>query len=196
MFLPHECHLAEQYAYKIDGLIITGGAFDINPVLYNDDELHESVHLKENRTNFEISMTEYAIDRDIPVLGICGGQQLLNVVLGGTLIQHIPNQVTDPLLHEQPNPPNEPSHMVAITRGTLLHEIVGVTEMHINSAHHQAVANVSSSTTINALAPDGVIEGIEAPQQKFCLGVQWHPEFEVDPNDIRIFSAFNDAASC
>ena len=71
MFLPHECHLAEQYAYKIDGLIITGGAFDINPVLYNDDELHESVHLKENRTNFEISMTEYAIDRDIPVLGIC-----------------------------------------------------------------------------------------------------------------------------
>ena len=196
IFLPHETHLAEYYTSKIDGLIITGGAFDINPTLYNDDELHESVHLKENRTNFELSLTQLALDRDIPVLGICGGQQLLNVVLGGTLIQHIPNQVKDPLLHEQPNPRNEPGHMVEITRGTLLHEIVGVTEMHINSAHHQAVAKVSSTTTINALAPDGVIEGIEAPQQKFCLGIQWHPEFEVDPNDIQIFSAFNDAASC
>lgn len=194
MFLPHELSLAKQYASKIDGLIITGGAFDVNPSLYNDDKIHETVQLKENRTNFEFSITRYALNRDIPILGICGGQQLLNVVLGGTLIQHIPNEVSNSLSHEQKNPRNEPSHMVAITKGTLLHEIVGVTEMEINSAHHQAVAKVSSTTIINAVAPDGVIEGIEAPQQKFCLGVQWHPEFEVDPHDIRIFSAFNYAA--
>ena len=132
--------------------------------------------------------------RDKPILGICGGQQLLNVVLGGSLIQHIPNEIENSLPHEQPNPRDQPSHKVAITNGTLLHEIVGVTEMQVNSAHHQAVANVSGSTIVDAIAPDGVVEGIEEPNKKFCLGVQWHPEFEVDPNDIRIFAAFNDAA--
>ena len=134
------------------------------------------------------------MERDIPVLGICGGEQLLNVVLGGTLIQHIPDDVDNALAHEQPNPRDEPGHPVVIEKNTLLHDIVGVTEMSVNSAHHQAVAAVSGSVTVNASAPDGVIEGIEAPRQRFCLGVQWHPEFEVDPNDMRIFWAFIDAA--
>ena len=194
VFLPHELQLADQYASQIDGLIITGGAFDINPSLYSNAEVHTTVTLKESRTDFEISITRNVLKRDKPILGICGGQQLLNVVLGGTLIQHIPSEIQNSLLHEQPNPRNEPSHTVAITKGTLLHEIVGVTEMQVNSAHHQAVAKVSGSTIVDAVAPDGVVEGIEEPHKKFCLGVQWHPEFEVDPNDVRIFSAFNDAA--
>ena len=192
--LPHESKLAEQYATLIDGLIITGGAFDVSPSLYSNEEVHKTVTLKERRTDFEIAITRDVLKRDKPILGICGGQQLLNVVLGGTLIQHIPNEIENPLPHEQPNPRNEPSHKVAKTKGTLLHEIVGVNEMLVNSAHHQAVAQISGSTIVDAIAPDGVVEGIEEPSKKFCLGVQWHPEFEVDPNDIRIFSAFNDAA--
>jgi len=194
VFLPHEPKLAKQYASQIDGLIITGGAFDVNPLLYSKEEVHKTVTLKESRTDFEIAITRYVLEKDKPILGICGGQQLLNVVLGGTLIQHIPNEIENSLTHEQTNPRNQPSHEVAITKGTLLHKIVGVTEMQVNSAHHQAVAQVSGSTIVDAVAPDGVVEGIEEPQRKFCLGVQWHPEFEVDPNDIRIFSAFNDAA--
>ena len=194
VFLPHEPLLAEDYAAQIDGLIITGGAFDVNPSLYGNEAIHKTVTLKKKRTNFEYAITRQALKKDIPILGICGGEQLLNVVLGGTLIQHIPNEIKNSLPHEQPNPRDEPGHLVTITTGTLLHDIIGVTQMHVNSAHHQAVAEVSNTAIVNAIAPDGVVEGIEAPKQKFCLGVQWHPEFEVDPNDVRIFSAFNNAA--
>jgi putative glutamine amidotransferase len=130
----------------------------------------------------------------MPVLGICGGQQLLAVVLGGTLIQHIPDEVEGALEHEQSNPRNQPGHTVAIAPGTHLHRIVGADEMNVNSAHHQAVKEVSGSMVVNARSSDGVIEGIEAPRQRFCLGVQWHPEFEIDAGDIRIFAAFVDAA--
>ena len=194
LILPNEASLVEDYAGLIDGLIITGGAFDVSPALYGEGTAHDTVTLKENRTEFELGITLGALERDIPVLGICGGEQLLNVALGGTLIQHIPDDVNGALAHEQPNPRDEPSHPIVIKKNTLLHNIVGVTEMRVNSAHHQAVAAVSRTVTVNATAPDGVIEGIEAPCKRFCLGVQWHPEFEVDPNDIRIFLAFIDAA--
>jgi putative glutamine amidotransferase len=128
------------------------------------------------------------------VLGICGGQQLLNVVLGGTLIQHIPDEIADALAHEQPNPRNEPGHTVRIVPGTLLHRITGATEMSVNSAHHQAVKKVAPGAVVDATAPDGVIEGIEATGKRFCLGVQWHPEFAIDPGDVKIVAAFIDAA--
>ena len=131
----------------------------------------------------------------MPVLGICGGQQLLNVVLGGTLVQHIPDQIADALAHEQPNPRDQPGHTVAITPDTLLHRITGLETMSVNSAHHQAVDKPGSGAVVDAVAPDGVIEGIEMPGRRFCLGVQWHPEFAIDPGDTRIFAALIDAAS-
>ena len=192
--LPHADLDAAAYLDRIDGLVVTGGNFDVDPYLFGADTRHETVKLKENRTAFELAMTRDALARHMPVLGICGGQQLLNVVLGGTLIQHIPNEVGDALAHEQPNPRDEPGHSVEIVKGTMLHDIVGVTQMQVNSAHHQAAKDVSAATMIDAIAPDGVIEGIEAPSERFCLGVQWHPEFEIDAGDIRIFDAFVDAA--
>lgn len=194
MFLPHEPTLAEAYLDQIDGLIVTGGAFDVDPALYGDESRHDTVVLKETRTQFELGITRGAVARDMPLLGICGGQQLLNVALGGTLIQHIPDSVKNALAHEQPNPRNEPGHRVAIAKGTRLYDIVGVDAMNVNSAHHQAVAKVAAPTVVDAVAPDGVIEGVEHPDLKFCIGVQWHPEFEVDPHDIRIFKAFIAAA--
>ena len=129
------------------------------------------------------------------VLGICGGQQLLHVVLGGKLIQHIPDSVADALAHEQPNPRNEPGHVVKVARGTQLHQIVGADQLDVNSAHHQAAADAPKGVVINATAPDGVIEGIEAPQYRFCIGVQWHPEFLISEGDARLFKAFLGAAS-
>ena len=192
--LPHEAPLAEAMLDTIDALIVTGGAFDISPALYGDPDAHETVVLKEGRTAAELALVRGALQRDMPILGICGGQQLLAVVLGGTLIQHIPDSIANALAHEQPNPRHEPGHPVVVTPGTVLHGIVGDSVLHVNSSHHQAVAEPGPRATVNARAPDGVIEGIELPTARFCIGVQWHPEFFISQGDHRLFRALIDAA--
>ncbi|HVJ52189.1 MAG TPA: gamma-glutamyl-gamma-aminobutyrate hydrolase family protein [Aliidongia sp.] len=194
ILLPHEPDEVEKYLALVDGLIVTGGAFDVDPALFGASARHASVTTKDRRTAFELAATRGALAADKPILGICGGQQLLNVALGGTLIQHIPDEIEAPLAHEQPNPRDEPGHTVRIKPGTLLHRIAGLDEIAVNSAHHQAVKDVAGDVVIDAVAPDGVIEGIEAPGRRFCLGVQWHPEFEIGPADARLFRAFVDAA--
>ena len=193
--LPHEPGDAAAYLARLDGLLVTGGAFDVDPALFGDTDRHETVVTKAQRTAFELAACRAAYDADMPLLGICGGQQAMNVAFGGTLIQHIPEAVADGLAHEQPNPRSEAGHSVAITPGSLLHRIVGVDEMAVNSAHHQAVAAVAGGLVIDAVAPDGVIEGIEAPGRRFCLGVQWHPEYAISEGDGRIFDAFIAAAA-
>ena len=194
LLLPHASDRAAAYLDAIDGLIVTGGHFDVDPLLFGDSKRHETVKLKEGRTDFELAITRGALERDMPILGICGGQQLLHVALGGTLIQHIPDEVEGALAHEQPNPRTEPGHTVRVERGTLLHRIVDTEELDVNSAHHQAAKDSPNGIVINAVAPDGVIEGIEAPEYVFCLGVQWHPEYEISSGDSRIFQAF--VAAC
>jgi len=188
--LPHDAALAADYLDRIDALVVTGGAFDVDPTLYGDGDRHATVTLKEGRTTAELALTQGALARDMPVLGICGGEQLLAVALGGTLVQHIPDSVRDALEHEQPNPRHEPGHSVAVVHGTLLHRIVGAAAMQVNSAHHQAVCSPGPHAVVNATAPDSVIEGLEDRRYRFCLGVQWHPEFFIDPGDRRIFDAF------
>ena len=187
--LPHEPALAEHYLTLIDGLVVTGGAFDVDPALFGANERHATVTTKDQRTAFELAICKGAHRADMPSLGICGGEQLMNVALGGTLIQHIPDEVPNALAHEQPNPRNEPGHAVSINASTRLAHIVGRTVMQVNSAHHQAVKAVAPGLAINAVAPDGVIEGIEDAARKFFIGVQWHPEFAIDPGDQRLFDA-------
>lgn len=188
--LPHHPELAESYLEEIDGLLVTGGAFDVDPSLYGGGPTHPTVTLKAGRTDFELAVTRGALKRDMPVLGICGGQQLLAVALGGTLIQHIPDSIKGALEHEQPNPRHEPGHEIAIEANTLLARITGKRSMAVNSAHHQAVERPGEGALVNAIAPDGVVEGVEHPGYRFALGVQWHPEYAVDPADPLIFDAF------
>lgn len=192
--LPHEPDLAPHYLDLIDGLLVTGGAFDVDPGLFGDAEVHATVKLKVRRTAFELAIVRGALARDMPVLGICGGQQLLHVVLGGKLIQHIPDAVPGCLAHEQPNPRDEPGHEVAVVAGTRLRGIVGAERLAVNSAHHQAAADEPAGIVVNARSPDGVIEGMEAPAHRFCIGVQWHPEFFISEGDRRLFEAFIRAA--
>ncbi|MBM3584023.1 MAG: gamma-glutamyl-gamma-aminobutyrate hydrolase family protein [Alphaproteobacteria bacterium] len=192
--LPHDPDLAEAYLARLDGLVVTGGAFDVDPALFGAGERHTTVTTKDGRTAFELAATKGALSLDLPLLGICGGQQLLAVALGGTLIQNIPDAVPDALAHEQPNPRDQPGHSVAIAPGTLLRRVVGVGELAVNSAHHQAVATVPAGVLVNATAPDGVIEGIETPSATWCIGVQWHPEFELSAGDRALFTAFVRAA--
>ena len=191
--LPHDPGLANDYLDRLDGLVVTGGAFDIDPAIYGAGERHATVALKENRTLAELAFLQAALARDTPVLGICGGQQLLAVLLGGTLIQHIPDQVPGALAHEQAYSHYEPAHDVNVLPGSRLHAIVGGT-MRVNTSHHQAVKEPGRSV-VNAVAPDGVIEGIEEPNLRFCIGVQWHPEYLVDEGDKKLFAAFVTAAS-
>ena len=193
--LPHDPALAAETLDRLDGLVVTGGAFDVNPALYGATDMHPTVTLKDRRTAAELALVQGALARDMPVLGICGGQQLLAVALGGTLIQHIPDAVPGCLEHEQPNPRDQAGHEVSIVPGTLLRRIVGAETMQVNSAHHQAVASAGPSAAVNATAPDGVIEGVEDAGRRFCLGLQWHPEFLIDPGDRRIFDAFIAAAT-
>jgi putative glutamine amidotransferase len=186
--LPHDAELAEAYLDRLDGLIVTGGAFDVDPALYGDAERHATVELKADRTSAEMALLQGALRRNMPVLGICGGQQLLAVALGGTLIQHIPDAIANAGQHEQATSHYQPGHAVEILPGTRLHKIVGTTRMEVNTSHHQAV-KAPGRSVVNAVAPDGVIEGIEAMDQKFCIGVQWHPEYFVDAGDKAIFAA-------
>jgi putative glutamine amidotransferase len=192
--LPHEPELADTYLDMLDGLVVTGGAFDVDPSLYGAAEKHVTVTTKDRRTRFEWAVTKAALARDLPVLGICGGQQLLNVVMGGTLIQHIPDSVQDALPHEQPNPRTEPGHDVVVEDGSLLHEITGVNRLPVNSAHHQAVERPAPGLRVTGRAEDGVIEAIEDRSRRFLLGVQWHPEYGISPGDRAIFRAFVAAA--
>ena len=192
--LPHDPGLAPAYLDTIDALVVTGGAFDVDPGLYGDKDRHETVSLKEERTHAELALVRGALARDKPVLGICGGEQLLAVALGGTLLQHIPEAVPDALEHEQKNPRDEPGHSVAVVPGTLLARIAETDTIRVNSSHHQAVRSPGRFARVNATAPDGVVEGVEDPRYGFCLGVQWHPEFLIDPADARLFQAFIAAA--
>lgn len=190
ILLPHEPEQADAYLDEIDGLLVTGGNFDVDPALFGDTSRHPTVKTKDRRTAFEVNVTRGALARDKPVLGICGGQQLLNVVLGGTLIQHIPDEIDNALAHEQPNPRTEAGHIVTVAPGTLLRKICGAEELAVNSAHHQAVKAVGPDVIVDAVAEDGVIEGIEHPAYRYCIGVQWHPEYSISVGDDKIFDAF------
>lgn len=192
--LPHQPEAVADYLDMVDGVVITGGAFDVDPALFGAATRHATVTLKSARTAFEYALVQGALDRDLPILGICGGEQLLAVVLGGTLVQHIPDEIPGALAHEQPNPRTEPGHRVAATPGSLLVRAAGMSDFAVNSAHHQAVKTVGEGVVVSGIAPDGVIEAIEVPARRFVLGVQWHPEYHIDAADGAILRAFVAAA--
>ena len=173
----------------LDGLIITGGNFDINPEFYGKLN-NESRVIKNDRTNFESSICNKFLDSTKPILGICGGEQLLNVVCGGTLIQDIKKNNINAIEHEQINPRNETSHNVEIKHNTLIHRIVKNDIIEVNSAHHQAIDTIGKDLTVSGYAPDGIIESIEHLKHKWCIGVQWHPEFLITKEDNLLIEDF------
>jgi len=175
-----------------DGLVITGGAFDIPPELYGAKAGDRLGPLKRGRTAWEQRVLRAALAADVPVLGICGGMQLLAVEMGGTLYQDILQEVPGALDHEQKNDPREPGHAANVAPGSALLAIVGTREIQVNSTHHQAVKHPGRAT-ISALAPDGVIEAIEVPG-KFALGVEWHPELLPGPEHLALYRALVDRA--
>jgi len=195
LFLPYATDLIDSYLSVIDGILIPGGDLDIDPKIYGEDYTHPTITPNPDRAYFELALAKAALERNMPILGICGGQQLLNVALGGSLIQHLPDESKDFLDHVQPHPFNEPSHEITVVKDTLLHRILGAEKISVNSVHHQAVRNLGKGLIINAVAPDGVIEGIESPDYAYCLGLQWHPEYAYTADNKAIFGSFLAAAT-
>lgn len=161
----------------LDGLLISGGDFDIDPKYYGDKRRTECGPAAPERTKGEFLLLAAALAAEKPVLGICGGCQLINVYFGGNLYQDLPSQKKSALAHSQKKPHAVPAHRVAVAAKTRLAAITGAASITVNSTHHQAVKIPGRGLLPSAVAPDGVIEGIEAADGRFIVGVQWHPEF-------------------
>ena len=175
-----------------DGLVITGGAFDIPAEIYGAQAGARMGPLKRGRTAFEQRVLRAALAADVPVLGVCGGMQLLAVELGGTLFQDIVQEVPGALDHEQRNDPREPGHAARIVSGSELASIVGSSEIEVNSTHHQAVKDPGRAR-VCAVAPDQIVEAIELSDQ-FALGVQWHPELLAGNEHLALYLALVERA--
>ena len=191
----------EQALAGIEGLMLTGGD-DVAPSRYGEEAHPTVVEAEAGRDEFEIGLINSARARQLPILAICRGVQMLNVACGGTLVQDIPSQLTGALTHSLPVPPNlaySLAHEVWVEKDSLLSKLMrerlADDTCEVNSRHHQAVKDVARGFRVSATAPDGVIEAIEDPAATFCLGVQWHPENFFRTGEFRsLFEGFLEAA--
>ena len=167
----------------LDGLLLAGGS-DIDPAIYGAVRHPETGKPDRDRDSLETVLLREALERDLPVLAICRGLQLLNAVLGGSLVQHIEG-------HRHPE--QQAAHPITIASQSRLRSILQVDELVVNSRHHQCVDQVASGLLVVARAPDNVVEALELPGKRFVLAVQWHPEERTGGSDAKLFEAFRDA---
>lgn len=181
----------------VAGLVLTGGE-DVNPAQYGASPHHRLGDVHDGRDAFETALVHAARARALPTLAICRGVQILNVALGGTLIQDIPSERPDAIEHDGDWARTARVHEVDVTPGSRLARALGSERPTVNSMHHQAVGTVASSLVAVAHAPDGVVEGVEWPDDDWWMvGVQWHPEELTgtpEPWDRSLFGAFADVA--
>ena len=182
---------------RLNGLVLTGGG-DIEPARFGQPRHRKTDDVAPARDALELDLTRRAVDGDVPLFAICRGLQVLNVALGGTLIQDLSSERPGSLPHSQREPRHQPTHPVKVMgEGTRLGRVLGSLEVNVNSMHHQAIDTLGAGLREVAWAPDGVIEGVEMPgDDRFVLGVQWHPEELVghDQAARNLFTALVDAA--
>lgn len=193
VLLPPQPENAVELAETLDGVLLAGGA-DCDPAIYGEDP-HPSIEpLHPGRQSNELSLAKMARERGIPALGICLGMQMMNVASGGTLIQDIDSQHDTDIQHAS-NPENRVRHDVRVEPGTRFASIVPERELNVNSSHHQAVGTLADGLRVTAHAPDGIVEGLEDPEHRFYVGVQWHPEdMNGEGSAHALFQAFVAAA--
>lgn len=171
------------------GLLLTGGA-DVNPARYGEPRQAKTEKPDDALDGFEIALARAAVERDMPIFAICRGMQLLNVALGGTLVQHLENAARHAV---RGGKKSEPAHEARVEAGTKLRAIAASDTLQVNSRHHQAVKDLAAGLTVSARDPeDGTIEAAEMPGKRFVVAVQWHPEDQAacDEAERRIFQAF------
>lgn len=157
------------------GLLLTGGG-DVVSLAYGEEPHPKSTYQDPIRDEMELEATRIAIEMGLPILGICRGIQLLNVALGGTLVQDIPSQLPDSINHSAQSIAPVLLHSVDVDEGSLLARILGTTSLSVNSHHHQSVKDLGKELCVSCRAKDGVIEGIESSEGRPIIGVQFHPE--------------------
>ena len=179
LILPFYADLAYDVGALLDGIILSGGS-DLDPRLFGDADVHPATYdIIPARDAAELALARMAIERDLPVLGICRGIQTLNVALGGSLYQDVPTQFPESLAHRQQEraiPADLPGHTVTVAPGSLLERTYGSSSIAVNSFHHQAVKDIAPGLTATGWSEDGLIEAIESLSSTYVLGVQWHPE--------------------
>ena len=173
----------------VHGIVIAGGDFDHPPEFYGESRSEKLGRLLPERSAFEQILLGSALDRYLPVLGVCGGMQLLNIQYGGTLYQDI-SEHEGALSHEQKGPKQEPTLDVEIEADSLLAKLCGTESLPCNHTHHQTIKDLGFGLKVSGKTSDGVIEAIEDPEREFVLGVQWHPEFLIEKTDENILKAF------
>lgn len=181
------------------GLVLTGGG-DVAPARYGQEPHATIMGVSEGRDAMELAAIEAADAGGLPILAICRGMQVLNVARGGSLVQDIPSMVKGALAHAVQEPRHGPAHAVELAGGSRMTRIAGAGRIDVNSRHHQALDRLGAGLTVSGRAPDGIIEAVEAPGERFVVGVQWHPEDMAGHDGIgvsaeRLFAAFVAAAA-
>jgi putative glutamine amidotransferase len=185
---------------RLDGLLLPGG-LDLDPGTYGEPRRYDCGRVDPARDRVELQFARWAIDEGKPVFGLCRGLQIVNVALGGTLYQDIAAQFSGAIKHDYfPTAGYARDHLahdVTVSSGSRLGTLIGSAPLRVNSMHHQAVKELAPGLLPTAVAPDGVVEAVELPDQPFVLGVQWHPEslVERDPRMRRLMAGFVEAAA-
>lgn len=189
----HHAHLLLE---KLDGLLLSGGG-DIHPQFSPGPPHPLIADIDPERDALELELARLAVARGKALLGICRGCQVLNVALGGTLYTHLPDQLPGALRHDLPGAERRTlAHSIRLRKGSRLAHILGKETIAVNSLHHQGVDRLGNGLQANAWSEDGLIEGIEAPDHPFIIGVQWHPEWLTDQEPMRrLFQAWIAASS-
>lgn len=189
VLLPPVADTAAAVAASLDALVLAGGN-DVDPAAYGAAAHERTVNTRPERDAAELALLRAALARRLPVLAICRGTEVLNVLQGGDLLQHLPDAVG----HEdhQPRPGTFGRHRVELTPGSLAARILGEA-LTVASCHHQGIGRLGDGLVVSGVAPDGVVEALEMPDLPFVLGVQWHPEEDAEA-DPRLFAALVEAA--
>ena len=181
---------------SVQGLILSGGP-DVHPRRYGEEPLAGLGEVDDALDHMELMAARLAIEKNLPLLGICRGIQVLNITLGGTLYQDIPSQVPESICHTPKTDKAVNTHAVRIQAGSRLHKLLHKREIWVNGKHHQALKDLATGLVVAARAKDGVVEAVEFPGKRFIVGVQWHPEgtWREDSYSQKLFSAFVQAAA-
>ncbi len=198
--VPHDTETLQQIFERLDGVFITGGV-DVDPSHYGESKLPLCGETDPDRDAVEMGLLRHALDRNLPILAVCRGIQILNVTCGGTLYQDVTSQVPAALKHDHFPTVEKPSrkflaHEISVKPQSRLGGILGDEVVPVNSMHHQAIKNLAPNLTPTAFATDGIIEAVESMDGGYLIAVQWHPEelTESHPGMARLFSSFAEAA--